>query len=193
MKFPRPRSLNGLILVGFGLVALPLLVAVLWALFNLDRLAEQSETLVTTGIKAGCRQALEAAVAMESALAELNEELADHLEAPLRIGIGIHAGPAILGRIGAAGGGGTAGGLTALGDTVNTASRLESASKELGAMLVVSSQVWHAAGLADDPGFVHHITVRGRDSDLKVYSLEHPSILTDRFRSIDEAAMDKLA
>ena len=52
MRLPRPRSLNGLILVGFGLVALPLLVAVLWALFNLDRLAEQSETLVTTGIKA---------------------------------------------------------------------------------------------------------------------------------------------
>jgi len=52
MKFPRPRSLNGLILVGFGLVALPLLVGVLWALFNLDRLAEQSERLVSTGMQA---------------------------------------------------------------------------------------------------------------------------------------------
>ena len=50
MNFPRPRSLNGLILVGFGLVALPLLVAVIWALVNLDRLAEQSEQLVTTGV-----------------------------------------------------------------------------------------------------------------------------------------------
>ena len=49
MKFSRPRSLNGLILVGFGLVALPLLVAVIWALLNLDRVAEQSETLVDTG------------------------------------------------------------------------------------------------------------------------------------------------
>jgi len=50
MKFRRPRSLNGLILVGFGLVALPLLVAVVWALVNLDRLAEQSEQLVVTGV-----------------------------------------------------------------------------------------------------------------------------------------------
>jgi two-component system sensor histidine kinase GlrK len=50
MKFHRPRSLNGLILVGFGLVALPLLVAVIWALVNLDRLAEQSEQLVVTGV-----------------------------------------------------------------------------------------------------------------------------------------------
>lgn len=52
MKFPRPRSLNGLILVGFGLVALPLLVAVIWALVNLDRVAEQSEQLVFTGVSA---------------------------------------------------------------------------------------------------------------------------------------------
>ncbi len=52
MRFPRPRSLNGLILVGFGLVALPLLVAVLWALFNLDRLVTQSEELVFTGVAA---------------------------------------------------------------------------------------------------------------------------------------------
>jgi len=52
MKFPRPKSLNELILVGFGLVAVPLLFAVLWALFNLDRLAEQSERLVTTGVQA---------------------------------------------------------------------------------------------------------------------------------------------
>jgi len=52
MKFRRPRSLNGLILVGFGLVGLPLLIAVIWALVNLDRLAEQSEQLVFTGVEA---------------------------------------------------------------------------------------------------------------------------------------------
>ena len=52
MKFRRPRSLNGLILVGFGLVGLPLLIAVIWALVNLDRLAEQSEQLVVTGVAA---------------------------------------------------------------------------------------------------------------------------------------------
>lgn len=50
MTFPRPQSLNGLILVGFGLVALPLLIAVIWALVNLDRLAEQSEQLIVTGV-----------------------------------------------------------------------------------------------------------------------------------------------
>jgi two-component system sensor histidine kinase GlrK len=52
MVFRRPRSLNGLILVGFGLVALPLLLAVIWALVNLDRVAAQSEGLVATGVSA---------------------------------------------------------------------------------------------------------------------------------------------
>lgn len=52
MKLPQPKSLNGLILVGFGLVALPLLLAIFWALINLDRLAEQSEKLVVTGVTA---------------------------------------------------------------------------------------------------------------------------------------------
>jgi len=58
MRFPRPQSLNGLILVGFGLVALPLVIAVIWALFNLDRLAEQSEKLVTTGVSAAANNQL---------------------------------------------------------------------------------------------------------------------------------------
>ena len=52
MKFRRPRSLNGLILVGFGFVALPLLLAVIWAMVSLDRVAEQSERLVFTGVSA---------------------------------------------------------------------------------------------------------------------------------------------
>src|SRR5210317_1940823 len=52
MKLRRPRSLNGLILVGFGFVALPLLLAVVWALVSLDGVAKQSERLVSMGVSA---------------------------------------------------------------------------------------------------------------------------------------------
>ena len=67
MKLRGPQSLNQLILVGFGLVALPLLVAVVWALVNLDRLAEQSEQLVTSGITAAenNRQLVEQVASLE--------------------------------------------------------------------------------------------------------------------------------
>ena len=52
MILRRPRSLNGLVLVGFAFVALPLLLAVIWALVNLDRVAEKSERLVSIGVSA---------------------------------------------------------------------------------------------------------------------------------------------
>ncbi len=125
---------------------------------------------MTDGAAAGCRSALAAAVRMQDAMAELNRELAPQLGAPLRIGIGIHVGPAILGRVGAAGGGATAG-ITALGDTVNTASRLETLTKEYGAVLVVSHAVVHAAKVELAATRVEEITVRGRQSLLKVYAI----------------------
>jgi len=89
----------------------------------------------------------------------------------MRIGVGIHAGPAILGRIGAMGTSVAAGrvqGITALGDTVNTASRLESATKDLDAVCVVSSQVLAAAGIDYPPQSITEIKVKGRDGALKV-------------------------
>lgn len=52
MMLRRPNSLSGLIFAGFTLVAVPLLIGILWALYNLDRLAEQSERLVLTGVSA---------------------------------------------------------------------------------------------------------------------------------------------
>ncbi|MFM9859706.1 adenylate/guanylate cyclase domain-containing protein [Pseudoxanthobacter sp. M-2] len=125
---------------------------------------------MTEGVAAGSRSALAAAVRMQEAMAELNRELEPQLGAPLRIGIGIHVGPAILGRVGAAGGGATAG-ITALGDTVNTASRLETLTKEYGAVLVVSHAVVHAAKVELAATRVEEITVRGRQSLLKVYAI----------------------
>jgi adenylate cyclase len=125
---------------------------------------------MTDGVAAGSRSALAAAVRMQDAMAELNRELEPQLGAPLRIGIGIHVGPAILGRVGAAGGGATAG-ITALGDTVNTASRLETLTKEYGAVLVVSHAVVHAAKVELAATRVEEITVRGRQSLLKVYAI----------------------
>jgi adenylate cyclase len=126
------------------------------------------------GPRAGARRALAAAVRMARAADELDRELAEHLAAPLRIGIGIHIGPAILGRIGAAGGAG-ASGITALGDTVNTASRLESLTKDLAATLVVSHAVAHAAGarLAGLAGVrEEEVAVRGRQGRLRVYAVD---------------------
>ena len=58
------------------------------------------------------------------------------------MGIGIHSGPAILGRIGAAHRTEAIARLTALGETVNIASRLEQKTKDLGVQVAVSANRW---------------------------------------------------
>ncbi|MHA1545903.1 MAG: adenylate/guanylate cyclase domain-containing protein [Alphaproteobacteria bacterium] len=125
---------------------------------------------ITDGITVGCRNALAAAAAMGAALDELNAEIVDGGGNPIKMGVGIHAGPAILGRIGAAGGDGSAGGITALGDTVNAASRLETATKKLDTV-VISLHVLKAAKVELPNGAEHEITVKGRSAALKVISV----------------------
>jgi adenylate cyclase len=124
------------------------------------------------GQKAGSLNALRSIAAIGRALEVLNRELSSSLPAPLRIGVGLHAGPAILGRIGAAAGRSAAAAqsITALGDTVNAASRLETATKELSAVAVVSDAVLRAAGVTLDGGSMHDITVKGRDTALTVHA-----------------------
>lgn len=118
-----------------------------------------------SNIETGAKQALEAARGMSDKLADLNEQLRDELDEPLRIGIGIHLGPAIIGEMGY----GTATGLTAIGDSVNTASRLESMTKEFGAQLIFSEDV-AAHSKIDTTGLeVQETDVRGRDEPVKIF------------------------
>lgn len=125
---------------------------------------------MSDGDRVGCRNALEAIVAIGDAMDALNRDVASSVSTPIRIGIGVHTGPAILGRIGAAAAGGDVSnqGITALGDTVNAASRLETATKQLGAVAVVSEATLRAAGITVEGGEVHEISVKGRAEPLAV-------------------------
>ncbi len=112
---------------------------------------------------AACRAAMAAAQAMSLKLTAMNQAMQDELGEALRIGIGMHLGPVILGMLGH----GRTVGLTAIGDAVNTASRLEAACKQYGAELVVSEAVLATAGL-DLAGEPHQLAVRGRRAVLPI-------------------------
>jgi adenylate cyclase len=101
---------------------------------------------------------------MDRALAELNESLSAEIGQKLRIGIGIHAGPAIVGEMGY----GRTTGLTAIGDTVNVASRIEALCKPYGAELVVSDSAAEAAGLGREGCRLESTAIRGRVSTIGV-------------------------
>jgi adenylate cyclase len=123
------------------------------ALFGLD-----------SGVEAGCREALIAARDMSERMETLNRALIHDLPEPLRIGIGIHTGPAIVGEMGY----GTAVSITAVGDSVNTASRVEGLTKTYACELVISDAVALRAGVDLGAAPRHEIEIRGRVEELVV-------------------------
>lgn len=118
-------------------------------------------------------RALRCAVAMLSEIARWNDESEDRRAQPVRIGIGLHVGEAMIGNSGDA----QRAKLMVLGDAVNVASRLERATRQLGASLVVSDDVMRAAcqhapvnvGLDICQRSPMSLTVRGRRRPVAVW------------------------
>ena len=123
---------------------------------------------VDSGPEEGSRQALAAAKAMVGNVSALSQALVEELAEPLKIGVGIHCGPAIVGRMGY----GATVHLTAIGDTVNVASRLQDLTKEYHCQLVISEQVAEQAGLAVTAFPRHELTVRNRREALAIFVVE---------------------
>ncbi len=92
--------------------------------------------LFGAGVEGGAHadEALQAAKAMLLRLENLNTQLGARGEAPLAIGIGLHTGPAIVGSIGSP----QRLEFTAIGSTVNLASRIEALTKAVGATILLS-------------------------------------------------------
>ncbi len=108
------------------------------------------------------RRAVSASLAMALAAHEfrvwLQERFADRGLPPFAIGIGLHAGEVTICRLGTIQNKET----TPIGDTVNTAARLEAASKELGWTVVASTAALQQAGEGVQTGGMTSLEVRGR-------------------------------
>jgi adenylate cyclase len=111
--------------------------------------------------------ALDCAMAMLDELARLNSIRGERGEAPLRVGIGLHTGIAVVGDIGA-----PARRLdyTAIGDTVNVAARIEGLTKEAGTPVLVSAATHARVGARYAWQEFPPMKVRGKGEPVSVFA-----------------------
>jgi class 3 adenylate cyclase len=116
----------------------------------------------------GAHGAARAALAMREAIATLNGERAARGEPVVAFGVGMHTGDVILGAIGLP----ERSQYDAIGDAVNTASRMETLTKEFKVDAVMSSDT--ASRLRDDGVAVRPLgeaTVKGKTDAIEVFTL----------------------
>ena len=116
---------------------------------------------------ADCANALAAARDIVDGVASGNAALATSGLPQLRISVGVHFGPAILGNIGSE----RRLEFATLGDTVNVASRLEAATRSLGCRIVASDAVVSRSGGGARGDFrrIPALSLRGREAPIDVW------------------------
>jgi adenylate cyclase len=117
-----------------------------------------------------CRQAMRGAAEMQRRIGILSKNLSAEIADPLQIGIGAHAGVAIVGTMGPP----EAPIYSAIGDNINIAARFEGMTKAYGCVMVVSADTLAHAGLDPRGAPVHRVKVRGRSERVTVYAVGDP-------------------
>lgn len=113
------------------------------------------------------KDAYEAALDMRKALLEVNRDFEKEGLPEVRFGIGIHTGPVFAGTIGAA----NRMEYTVIGDTVNTASRLESLCKTYKTDLLISEASASRINKETDMlTFIADAEIRGKTGTMKIYT-----------------------
>jgi adenylate cyclase len=112
-------------------------------------------------------RAVRAAVRMRVALAKLNISLEKRGMQQLRTGIGIHTGVVVAGNLGSE----KRMEYTVIGDPVNLASRLESATKELHVNILISEDTYELVKDSIETRQVKEIHVKGRGKPVMTYEV----------------------
>lgn len=111
--------------------------------------------------------AVQAAEAMLEGLDSVNQTLAVDGIDPIGIGVGIHTGEAVVGNIGSP----KKMDYTAIGDVVNTASRIEGLTRKLDAQILISQATYQALDGRIPAEFLGAQQVKGKDELVPIYKV----------------------
>ncbi len=116
-----------------------------------------------------CEDAVQTAFEIRQGLEVLNRRFAARGLPEVRNGVGVHFGVVVAGNIGCE----QRLEYTVIGDAVNTASRLESLTKELPSVIAISETVYERLGveLRDGLIFVGEHDLKGKSGKIPVYGL----------------------
>jgi len=132
-----------------------------------------------------CISALE----MVSLTGTLNEKIAHRVSTRIEIGIGVNTGNAVVGNVGSS----KRFSYTALGDSVNTASRLEGLTKQYGVKIILSEHTFNE--LRDtELFFLRHldrVRVKGKKEAINIYELDWQESRSDTLKVRYEAALGR--
>ena len=113
-------------------------------------------------------RACQAALAMQWKVKELAQQFQEKYGlSEFKIGVGLHTGPVIIGNMGTS----TRLNYTAMGDAVNLASRLETATKGLGVGILASEQTYQRVTDNIEARYVDKIAVKGKAETIRVYEI----------------------
>jgi len=112
-------------------------------------------------------QAVRTALEFQRRLEGLAARFGPRLGAPLRCGVGIHTGDAVVGTLGSE----QRLEYTAIGDTVNLGSRLESITKDFDVPIVISEATWMEVKDLFRTRYLGEVTVKGKEVPVKIYTV----------------------
>ena len=127
------------------------------ALFGLER-SDPTET---------CLAAVQSALELRARLGELNAYISAHFKTELRCGVGVHYGSAVVGEVGHH----AKKQFTAIGDTINLASRIESATKECGVEILVSDEVRRQVEGRVTIGRSFDVSLKGKSGTYRLFEV----------------------
>jgi adenylate cyclase len=137
-------------------------------------------------------QAVRTGLELQRRVLQVSDRWMARSGSPVRIGVGIHTGEAVVGLVGSA----QRVEYGAIGDTINLGSRLQGLTKEFATPVIISESTYQAVRHLFACRLLGHVTVRGKAIPVNIYAVDRggqeraPRVPIERALTLTDGAPD---